>query len=415
MAEFSYTAVDAQGALVRGTLEAETEDAVLATLRRQGHIPMRVGAPARFALSAGLGTTTILGAIGAGALRRKDLRRPELAAITRELAVMLGAGQDIDRALRFLVETMPRARVRAVLDGVRTMVRDGRALHVAMGRYPGSFPRLYIGMVRAAEASGDLAPTMERLALLLERERALAATVQSAMIYPAILTLAATGSIYLLLTQVLPQFTPLFAQNGATLPASTQLMIQAGDWLGRYGPAVPPVLLALVALGRVMLRRPSVRLRADRWLLALPVAGGLAGEILAARFARILGTLLENGVPILASLAIVRGAIANRAAIAAIDAATQSAKSGRGLAAALDGASVFPRRMVHLLRLGEETAQLGPMALRAADIHEEQVRVATQRLVALLVPAITIVMGLLVAGIVSSLLLAMLSLNDLAK
>lgn len=408
MAEFAYTAVDAQGTLIRGTLEAETEDAVLTALRRQGHIPMRIGAPPPFA------PTRALGGL-ADTLRRPGLRRAELAAITRELAVMLGAGQDIDRALRFLAETTPRARVRAVLDGVRAMVRDGRALHVAMGRYPGSFPRLYLGMVRAAEATGDLAPTMDRLAVLLERERALTATVQSAMIYPAILTLAAIGSIALLLTTVLPQFTPLFAQNGVALPASTQFLIGAGAWLGHYGLAVPLVLLALVLLGRALLRRPPIRLMVDRRLLALPVVGALIGEILAARFARILGTLLENGVPILTALAIVREATTNRAAIAAIDAATQSAKAGYGLAATLDGASVFPRRMIHLLRLGEETAQLGPMALRAANIHEDQARIAIQRLVALLVPAITIIMGLLVAGIVSSLLLAMLSLNDLAQ
>ncbi|ACI51304.1 type II secretion system protein [Gluconacetobacter diazotrophicus PA1 5] len=409
MAEFSFTAVDAQGALVRGTLEGETAEAVVAALRRRGHIPMQVGAPGRWTrtVASGLG--------GLGGLRRRDLRRGELAALTRELAVMLGAGQDIDRALRFLVESVPGARARAVLGGVRDRVRDGQTLHAAMARYPGSFPRLYIGMVRAAEAGGDLAPTMDRLATLLERERALAATVQSAMIYPCILTLAACGSIVLLLTEVLPQFTPLFAQNGAELPASTRLMIRAGELLGRYGLLIPLVLLALAVLARAVLRYPGARLRLDTGLLALPVAGRLLREVLAARFTRILGTLLENGVPILGALSIVRDAIGNRAVARAVDAATQAAKGGRGLSAALEAASIFPRRTVHLLRLGEETARLGPMALRAADIHEEQVRIATQRLVALLVPAITIIMGLLVAGIVSSLLLAMLSLNDLAK
>ncbi|MFT8776789.1 MAG: type II secretion system F family protein [Gluconacetobacter liquefaciens] len=406
MVEFAYTAIDTQGTVIRGTLKAESEGAVLTVLRRRGCIPMRIGAPAHFAptrLMCGL------------TLRRPDLRRAELAAITRELAVMLGAGQDIDRALRFLAETSVRLRVRRVMEGVRTMVRDGRALHAAMGHYPDSFPRLYLGMVRAAEATGDLAPTMERLALLLERERALASTVQSAMIYPAILTLAAIGSITLLLTTVLPQFTPLFTQNGVALPASTRMLIQAGNWLGRDGLAIPPILLVLTLLGRALIHRAPLRLRVDRWLLALPIAGPLISEILAARFARLLGTLLENGVPILTALAIIREATTNRAAIAAIDAATQSAKAGYGLATTLEAAKVFPARMLHLLRLGEETAQLGPMALRVANIHEDQGRIAIQRLVALLVPAITIIMGLLVAGIVSSLLLAMLSLNDLAQ
>jgi general secretion pathway protein F len=150
-------------------------------------------------------------------------------------------------------------------------------------------------------------------------------------------------------------------------------------------------------------------------LLRLPVVGGLTRELLAARFSRTLGTLVLNGVPLITALGIVRDAIGNLAGIAAVDRATVSAKGGAGLAGPLGAAEIFPPRTIHLLRLGEETAQLGPMALRAAEIHEEATRLGVQRLVALLVPAITIVMGAVVAGIVSSLLLAMLSLNDLAQ
>ncbi|MBO1325124.1 type II secretion system F family protein [Acetobacter sp. TBRC 12305] len=408
MAEFRYTAVNAQGVLVRGMIEAPGRAEAATALRAQGHIPMRIAPPGPFAFVAGLGA-------GGAGLRRGGLRRAELASMTRELAVMLGAGQDIDRALRFVADSSRRARVRALLAQIRAAVRDGSTLHAAMARYPRSFPRLYTGMVRAAEGSGTLAATMEHLATLLERERALSATVQSAMIYPAVLTVAAMGSVYLLLTQVLPQFTPLFASNGVALPASTQFMVGLGDWLGRYGLALPVAALGLGLGARALLKRPAIRLWADTWVLRLPVAGSLLREILAARFARMLGTLLENGVPILSCLAITRTALANRAALAAIEDAIRSAKAGRGVAGALDRAGVFPPRMVHLLRLGEETARLGAMALQAANIHEEQTRLATQRLVALLVPAITIVMGLLVAGIVSSLLLAMLSLNDLAQ
>jgi general secretion pathway protein F len=170
----------------------------------------------------------------------------------------------------------------------------------------------------------------------------------------------------------------------------------------------------LVVAGRQAVRRPQIKLFVDRTMLRLPVMGGMAQEILAARFARTLGTLLQNGVPLVSALAIVTEVIGNAAGELAIRSATESAKGGAGLSRPLQQAGIFPTRMVYLLRLGEETAQLGPMALRAAEIHEEQSRLAIERLVSLLVPVLIILIGGAVAGIVSALMLAMLSLNDLA-
>jgi general secretion pathway protein F len=294
-------------------------------------------------------------------------------------------------------------------------VRDGAPLAAALQSEPRSFPRLTIGLIRAGEAGGDLANTLERLAGLLERQRSLAAAVQSAMIYPALLLVAAIGSIVLLLTQVLPQFVPLFAENGVALPASTAFLLGAGNVVSTYGLYA---LVALVLLGlaaRQALQYPGPRLAADGFLLRLPLVGGLNREILGARFARTLGMLLVNGVPLLGALAIAQEVLGNKAAQSAVQVASDSAKTGQGMAVALGRSGIFPSRLVHLLRLGETTAQLGPLALRAADIHEERTRIALQRLVALLVPAITVLMGAAVAGIVSSLLLAMLSLNDIAQ
>ncbi len=148
---------------------------------------------------------------------------------------MLGAGQDLDRALRFMTEMAPNRRVVGVLDAVRDAVRDGSPLAAALDRQPRSFPRLLVGMVRAGEAGGTLGATLDRLASLLERERSLTSTVRSALIYPALLMVAAVGSIVLLLTQVLPQFVPLFQQNGASLPRSTQLLIDLGAAASAYG------------------------------------------------------------------------------------------------------------------------------------------------------------------------------------
>jgi general secretion pathway protein F len=407
MPTFQYVAINAAGALVRGRMDEADEATVISQLRRQGHIPVRVETAGRRSSFGELLTMEFGGRRGVG--------RQDVANITRELAIMLDSGQDMDRALRFLVETAPNSRVARVLDEIRQAVRDGSSLAAALTRHSQSFSRLYIGLVRAAEAGGTLAATLERLATLLERERSLAATVQSAMIYPTLLLVTAIGSITLLLTEVLPQFVPLFEQNGVALPRPTQILISAGAFVSQDGAYVLLLAIALFMMGRQALRLPRPRLLVDRWILRLPVIGALAREVVAARFSRTLGTLVLNGVPLIGALGIVVETIGNLAGVQAIERAAVSAKGGAGLAGALGESGVFPLRTVYLLRLGEETAQLGKMALRAAEIHEEKTRLGVQRLVSLLVPVITIVMGAAVASIVASLLLAMLSLNDLAS
>ena len=404
MPAFRYTAIGAGGKLSQGVLDVADEMALVEHLRRQGSILMKAEPDGRRRLAA----------LDIDIFRRDGLRAQETADITRELAVMLGAGQDLDRALRFLVETAPNARLRRLLGEIRESVRDGNTLAVALAKHPRSFSRLYVGLVRAGEAGGALSQTLERLATLLERERALASNITSALIYPSVLMLAAIGSVVLLLTDVLPQFVPLFSDNGATLPFSTQMMIDAGSIIGRWGlPGLGVLAIVLFALSR-WLRQPKPRLAFDRLRLQLPLFGGLAREVMAARFTRTLGTLLINGMPLITALDIVRETLSNTAGAQALDSAAVGARGGAGLARPLSASGLFPERTIHLLQLGEETAQLGPMALRAAEIHEEKTRLAVQRMVSLLTPAITIAMGGMIAAIVASLVQAMLGLNDLA-
>jgi general secretion pathway protein F len=405
MPTFRFTAIDAAGRVQRGTMDAADRSVVVERLQRQGHIPMQAEAAGRGNRLADLLTAD---------LGRRGLRRGEVADVVRELATMLAAGQDLDRALRFVVEIAANARVRSVMDRVRDAVRGGSSLATALSREPDSFPRLHVGLVRAGEAGGDLADTLDRLAGLLERERSLNASVQSALIYPALLLCVGVGSIMMLIGYVLPQFVPLFEQAGAKLPTPTRLLMAFGAGLRDAGPWLLVAAVVLAIAVRQALKDPAIRRPIDRALLRLPVVGGLIRETLAARFTRTLGSLLRSGVPLIAALGIVRDTIGNLAAVDAVDQATASAKDGAGLAQPLARASIFPPRTVHLLRLGEETARLGPMALRAAEIHEERTRVAVQRLVALIVPVMTIGIGAAVAAIIGSVLMAMLSLNDLA-
>jgi general secretion pathway protein F len=405
MPAFRYTAIGAGGKLSQGVLDVADEMALVEHLRRQGNILMKAEPDGRRPLAA----------LDIDIFGRNGLRGQEVADVTRELAVMLGAGQDLDRALRFLVETAPNARLRRLLGDVRETVRDGNTLAFALSKHPRSFSRLYLGLVRAGEAGGALSQTLERLATLLERERALASTITSALIYPSVLMLAAIGSVVLLLTDVLPQFVPLFSDNGAKLPFATQMMIDVGSIIGHWGlEGLGALALIIFALNR-WLRQPEPRLAFDRLRLRLPIVGKLAKEIMAARFTRTLGTLLINGMPLITALDVVRETLGNTAGMRALDDAAIGARGGAGLARPLSASGLFPERTIHLLQLGEETAQLGPMALRAAEIHEEKTRLAVQRMVSLLTPAITIGMGGMIAAIVASLVQAMLGLNALAQ
>lgn len=412
MPKFRYTAVGAAGKLVKGVMDAPDRAAVVERLHAERQLPLEAvpvgSAPLGFA---GSRLTSLLSLELGGKPR---LSRRQLTEFTRELAVMLGAGQDLDRALRFIVDTTRATRPREIFTDIRDKVRDGAALAAALSAHPDSFPRLYVGLVRAGEAGGTLTETLGRLTELLDRERSLAANLQSAMIYPVLLVTAAIGTVVMLLTYVLPQFTPIFEQAGASLPPATRLLIELGDAARDDGALALAFAIAGTFGAAHLLRRPGPRLVVDRWLIALPAVGGLLREIEAARLSRTLSTLLKSGVGLLPALGIVREVLGNRCIAAALERAADGVKSGARLAQTLDAAGYFPPRMIDLLRLGEETGRLPEMALRAAEIHEEQVRQTIDRLVGLLVPVITIATGLVVAGIVAALVTAMLSLNELA-
>jgi general secretion pathway protein F len=406
MSSFRWSAINDGGEVVHGVIEAPDRAWVVDRLQRQGQTVLRADPADR---RRGLGDLLQL-EIGGG----RGLDKNALSDVTREFAIMLAAGQDLDRSLRFVVDNTRSTRTRAILGRVRDKVRSGSSLAAALAGEPRSFSKLYIGMVRAGEAGGTLAATLDRLSALLERERSLTASLRSAMIYPALLVVAAIGSVILLLDYVLPQFTPIFEQSGAQLPTATRVLMTLGAVVGAATPWLLAASVVAAVVARHLLTLPAYRIRFDRLLLRVPIAGSLIRETLAARLTRTLGNLLENGVALIPALGIARDALGNLAAAEALDAAALKAKGGAGLSRPLAAAGIFPARTVHLLQLGEEAAQLAAMSLKAADIHEEQARLMMQRLVALAVPMITIAMGLTVAGIISALLTAMLSLNDLA-
>src|SRR5215475_9478381 len=264
MPSFRWSAINGGGDTVSGVMEAPDRGTVVERLQRQGHLVLRADPADR---RRGLGELLQIELGGA-----RGLDKAALVEVTRELAIMLAAGQDLDRALRFVVDSTRSARARGILGNVRDKVRGGSSLAAALAAEPRSFSKLYVGLVRAGEAGGTLPDTLDRLATLLERERSLSANLRSALIYPALLVVAAVGSIVLLLDYVLPQFTPIFEQAGAELPTATRVLMVAGAVTGAALPWLALLLLAAGLVARHLLAHPVYRLKIDRFVLRLPIA-----------------------------------------------------------------------------------------------------------------------------------------------
>ncbi|HEV7367821.1 type II secretion system F family protein [Arenibaculum sp.] len=405
MARYRYKAVGNDGEIVEGEMEAADRALASDRLRGAGHYPIRVEEIAAGSRESLL-HRDLFGA--------RPVKARQIAVITRELATLLGAGLPLDRAFTVLRGVSETGQVEKLLTGIQEKVRGGSSLADAMAAQGSVFPRYYVSMVRAGEAGGALELTLARLADLLEKAYALRESVKSALVYPAILLVFAGLSVILLLTLVLPQFEPLFEDAGEALPWGTRLFMSLGDAVERYGLVALAVAAAVPMVLRRLLADPGRRLLRDRMLLSVPMLGSLIALAETARFTRTMGTLLSNGVPILTALSIVQETVANRSIAVTLGRAQASLKSGGGLAAPLGAAGTIPPLAVHLIRVGEETGALDTMLTKIADIYDQEVGRSVQRLLALLVPALTVILGLVVAGIISSILVAILSVNELA-
>lgn len=411
MAQFRYRAVGASGELVHGEMEAASQATVVERLRGQGHLPL-----AADELAAGVGPRrrlTLMQWLRRPILGQVRVTRREVAMMTRELATLLEAGLTLDQALKLLIELTAGEPLEGLLADLLERIQGGSSLADALAQHAKLFPRVYVSMVRAGETGGALREVLGRLARYLDEAEALREQVKSALVYPVLLLILAAVSIVILLTVVLPQFTPLFENAGAQLPWLTRAVMLVGDGVQRWWWLLLLGGVGVTWLARRQLRRPARRAQVDRWLLRVPLLGELLAKIDTARFARALGTLLANGVPPLAALAIVQDALGNSTLRRALGEAATAMKDGGGLAAPLGRAGVFPKLAVHLLAVGEESGQLDPMLLKIAEVFDRDVQSTIERLMALLVPALTIVLGAIVAVIITSVMMAILSAYDL--
>lgn len=405
MPSFFFKAVSADGESVEEYREALDEQALIKSLQADGLLPIRV-VPA---------SSSSLRWLTMRRFGRPRISQKDVGLFTRELATLLSAGLPLDRSLAILTElTEDNAQLNGLTSQVLEMVKGGAPLSAALETQTGVFSRFYLNMIRAGEAGGGLEDVLERLSDYIERSKEIRDTVVTAMIYPAILVTMAVLSLLGLLTFVVPQFTEMFASAGQELPLPTRIVVTIADGLQSYWWALLALTVVVVSYMRHQLADSARRYVWDRRFLRVPVVGDLIRKVEVANFSRTLGTLLRNGVSLLVALSIVKETLGNLVMAEAVGVAADRLKEGQDMTGPMIESGLFPKMAVQMIKLGEETGRLEEMLDRVASAYDKEIKMAIQRMLALLEPILIVGLGLLIGGIIASILMAIMSVNDLA-
>lgn len=416
MPDFVWRAATASGQITEGRITSANAALALKQLRLQGLAPISLddvalgGAPAApVAAQPAPGFAPVRAKLDKGPVKAADV-----LALSSELAIMLRAGLALDSALRVLIEMSYKPSLSSLLQQLLDDVKSGTPLSKALAKHPHLFGDFYFNMIRSGEVSGQMSSVLDRLVVHMEGQRALRESVVSATIYPAILLVVAVLSLVGMLGFVVPQFEKLFMDMGDALPWPTKVVMEMGHLFTRYGVAIGALTFVAGYLSVRWLKSPAGRLWWQGKVLRLPMIGRLALKYQLTLYARSLGTLLGNGVPLLTALAIATDTVGNAVLQKSLARVGPIVKEGGKVVQAVTATGIFEPLAVNLIRVGEETGRIGPMMLELANILNREVEVGIKRLLTLLEPLLILLLGFLIAGIIISILLGILSINDLA-
>jgi len=402
---YRFSAISRSGNRISGEMEAASRAVVLDDLSKLGHLPVDVVESTGKSVDGSARGLSILSG------------RPSASQITlftRELAMLLKAGLPLDQSLGFLSQDARSKRLSRVIGQIGEQVSHGKSFHEALAAQGPLFPAVFVNMVRVAEASGSLDTVLERIAKGREKAQKLRSKALSEVLYPGMLVVMAIAAVTIMLTFVVPRFKDMIVNAGGEAPEQARMVIAASDWLIANGQALAVSLAALATAIAVGWSRGLGRNQMESLLLRLPLIGTMIRLNLTIVFCRTLGMLLENGVELPSAMKLVRDVIGNRYAAHYLDQAYDALRKGRSFLEPLEQSRLFPAVVINMLRVGEETGSLTSSFVHMADMFEEKLETTVQRTFTIFEPIIILLVSVFIAGIIMSILSAVISINDLA-
>lgn len=400
MPNFKYVAKDRAGKTLSASMDAKDRVTAVDVLRKKDLIIISVveDIPKKGISLAFFGGS-------------KKIKLDDIAMFARQLATMVDAGITLVAALDILGEQMDNKTFGAIILTVRNDVEAGSSLSAALAKHKKVFSPLFINMVRAGESSGMLDDILERLSQYLEKTSSLQKKVQSAMIYPAIVSSMAIGITLILLLKVVPIFKDIFSGFGAKLPTPTLILINISNTLQRYFLLVVLGLIGIIFLFRKYLNTEKGRIRFDGFILNVPIFGPLLQKVAISKFARTLSTLVKSGVPILSALEIVGKTSGNKTIEMAVEEVRKNVREGEGIATPLAKSKIFPTMMTRMVSVGEQSGELEKMLSKIADFYDDQVNASVSGLTSMIEPLIIAFLGIVIGSVVIAMFLPIFKLT----
>ena len=408
MPVYEYKALDQAGKTTTGIIDADSAVGARQKLRGSGIFPVEI----QETTSKPRGVSSDQASISTLFQRVKP---GEISVMTRQLSILLGAGVTLVASLDTLISQITNPLLKKIMAQIKESVNEGNSLAFSLSQHPKLFSQIYINMVRAGEASGSLDLVLERLAEFSERQETLKGRFKAAMAYPVIMFFIGTFILFFLVTFVVPQITSIFKDMHQTLPLPTLVLIAASNFLKSFWWLVLLVLAGIIILVKKLLKTPKGNYIWDKIKLRIPVLGVVNIKMAVARFGRSLGSLVQNGVPLLTALGIVRNIVNNTLVAQDIDSAMEQIEAGKSLAAPLAKSLWFPPIAVQMISVGEHSGELEKMLNKIADIYEGETESQIMAMTALLEPVMILTMAVCVAFIVFSILLPIFEINQMIR
>ncbi|WP_459835461.1 type II secretion system F family protein [Halanaerobaculum tunisiense] len=395
---FDYKARDQTGTFVEGTIEARTKNSAVDQLKDRGYYLTKIKQQ-----SQGIKLQELL-----NKWRRVGLR--DLNIFCRQFATMINSGLSLVRSLSILEEQTSNSKLQSAISSIREEVEKGKSLSEALEEYDDIFPRLFISMVKAGEAGGILDNTLEEMADHFEREREIQQKVTSALVYPAVISLLSINVVFFLVTFILPTFVEMFKDFSIKLPLTTRVLLKLSQFMNNYWYLVLALIVILVLLIKYYYQTGQGRRKIDGLLLKVPIIGDVIIKLSIGRFSRTLGVLLASGVSILEGLEVISKLVSNQVITDKILEARQSISQGQSIILPLEKSNLFPQMFVQMIKIGEETGTLDQMLERVANFYDQEIEHTLERVVSFIEPAMLLILGLVVGGIVTAVMLPLFNM-----